>query len=93
MARNKYPSEVNTKVIRISIGTYLLLQELCRRTGDTMAETLDKALTLEQARQDKLTFVPRSPQLRMIPTITPALAVNGSKAAAFASKPKGVKYE
>lgn len=92
MAKKKYPSELSTRTIRINISTYLLLNELCRRTGDTMAETLDRALTIEQARQDELIFVPRSPQLRMMPVVTPIIAVNGSHGAALGTKVKGVKY-
>jgi hypothetical protein len=89
MAKNRCPSEINTRVIRINVGTYLLLRELSEKYDINMAEALDLAVT-EQSRREQVT-VPRS-QLRMIP-LTPSIAVNGSKTAAFASKPKGVKYE
>ena len=40
----KYPSELNTKTVRIGIGAWALLTEISRRAGVTIAEALDLAL-------------------------------------------------
>jgi len=91
MAKRKYPSELNTRIVRINVGTYLLLKEMSQKLAITMAEALDLAVT-EQMKRDQVTVTPRT-QLRMIPALIPSIAVNGSKAAALGTKVKGVKYE
>ena len=93
----KYPSELNTRTIRIGIGDYALLTEISRRAGVTMAEALHLALE----RQEQVTRVSPAqipmpairvtgmPVLRVAPvTVT---AVNGAGVAhsAFKIKPKG----
>lgn len=96
--KQKCPAELNSRVIRINVGTYLVLREMSHKLNITMAEALDMAVT-EQSRREQVTVIPRT-QLRMIP-VTTSMAVNGSKAAALASKavtalankPKGVRYE
>lgn len=88
MAKRKYPSELNTRQIRVSLGDYALLAEISRRAGVTFAEALHLALE----RQEAVTRV--SPAqipmaaFRVMPgrVIT---AVNGSKQAAFKIKPRG----
>jgi hypothetical protein len=40
MAKRKYPSELNTKQIRVNLGDYALLAEISRRAGITMAEAV-----------------------------------------------------
>jgi hypothetical protein len=42
--RYKTKAELNSKVIRVSLGQYGLLSELSRRAGVTMSEALDLAL-------------------------------------------------
>jgi hypothetical protein len=64
----KYPSELNTRTIRIGIGDYALLIEVSRRAGVTMAEALH--LALEQ--QEAVAKVPQT-QLSMVGVrVTPA---------------------
>jgi hypothetical protein len=53
MARRKYPSELNTRHVRVSLGDYALLKEISRRQGVTMAEALHLALE----RQEQVTRV------------------------------------
>jgi len=36
--KQKYPSQLNTKVIRIGVGDYVLLREFSERLSVTMAE-------------------------------------------------------
>ena len=98
MARRKYPSELNTRHVRVNVGDYLLLTELSHKLGVTMAEALHLAIT-DRARQDSVTITPRTqiPMLlgttayRATPITT--IATNGSKAVAFRIKPKGVRRE
>lgn len=83
----KYPSELNTKQVRVSLGDYALLREISLRVGVTMAEALHLALE----RQEQVMRVSRA-QIPM-PTFSirsqPIIAVNGNKAVAFIIKPKG----
>jgi hypothetical protein len=87
MARRKYPSELSTKQIRVSLGDYALLAEISRRAGVTFAEALHLALE----RQEAVTRVSGAqipmPVFQVAPM--PVIAVNGSKQAAFKIKPKG----
>lgn len=93
--RQKSPSELNTKTIRINIGDYLLLTELSRRAGVTMAEALRLVLhRLEPEKKVSPTQVPMP-----VWTITPrpvkgveprpVITVNGNKHVAIRIKPKG----
>jgi|WetSurMetagenome_2_1015567.scaffolds.fasta_scaffold05644_4 hypothetical protein len=40
----KYPSELNTKHIRVSLGDYAMLKEISMNSGVTMAEALHMAV-------------------------------------------------
>ena len=65
----KYPSELNTRTIRIGNGDYALLMEISRRAGATMAEALHLALE-RQGQQEQVTRV--SPvQTRMLDIVMP----------------------
>jgi len=44
MSRRKYPSELNTRQIRVNVGDWLWLKELSQRLGVTIAEAFHKAL-------------------------------------------------
>jgi len=89
MARRKYPSELNTKQVRVNLGDYALLREISLKTGVTMAEALHLVIT-EQAKREAI-VVPRSqipmPVFRVAPQ--PTIAINGNKRAVFVIKPKG----
>jgi hypothetical protein len=88
MARRKYPSELNTRLVRVNIGDYLLLTELSHKFGVTMAEALHLAITEQSRRETRVspTQIPM-PVFHVMPQ--PAIAVNGSKHAAFKIKPRG----
>ena len=98
MAKRKYPSELNTRPIRVNIGDYYLLMELARQHDTTVAKVLHLAIT-GQARQSQVTVTPRTQipmaigttVYRATPTI--AIATNGDKGVAFRIQPKGVRYE
>ncbi len=47
MAKRKYPSELNTRTVRVNLNTWLLLKELATSAGKTMAELLDQLITGE----------------------------------------------
>ncbi len=97
MAKRKYPSELNTRTVRVNIGDWLMLLELARQHDTTVAKVLHLAIT-DRARQDQVTITPRTqiPMLlgttayRAIPVT--AIATNG-KGIAFRIKPKGVRRE
>ena len=87
----KYPSELNTATVRISLGTYQLLTELAKANGKTIAETLDLVIT-SQAPEEAIT-VPHAhiPTVYTVVKAKPilALSVNGNKRVAVAIKSKG----
>jgi len=41
MSKRKYPSELNTRQIRVNIATYLILKELSQKNSITMADAVD----------------------------------------------------
>jgi len=98
MAKRKYPSELNTRTVRVNIGDWHLLMELARQHDTTVAKVLHLAIT-DRARQDSVTITPRTQIPMLLGTTayraTPiaAIATNGSKAVAFRIKPKGVRRE
>jgi len=85
----KYPSELNTRTIRIGIGDYALLTEISHKLNVTMAEALRLVIT-EQAKREAI-VVPRTqiPMPVFQVTARPTIAVNGNKHVAFVIKPKG----
>jgi len=97
MARRKYPSELNTRQIRVNVGDWLLLMELARQHDTTVAKVLHLVIT-KQAQQKDIA-VPRTqipmPVFHVAPQPTfrvksqPVIAVNGNKAGVFVIKPKG----
>jgi len=98
MAKRKYPSELNTRTVRVNIGDWHLLMELARQHDTTVAKVLHLAIT-DRARQESVTITPRT-QIPMLlgtthyrATPTTAIATNGDKAAAFRIKPRGVRRE
>jgi len=96
MAKNKSPSELQTKVVRVNIGDWHLLMELARQHATTVAKVLHLAIA-GQAKQDSVTVPPRI-QIPMAIGITAyratpitAIATNGHKSVVFRIKPKGVR--
>ena len=51
MARRKYPSELNTRIIRVNIGDWHLLIELARQHDTTVAKVLHLAITKQAERE------------------------------------------
>ncbi len=98
MAKRKYPSELNTRTVRVNIGDWHLLMELARQHDTTVAKILHLAIT-DRAKQDSVTVTPRTQIPMAIGTTayraTPitTIATNGDKAVAFRIKPKGVRRE
>ncbi len=97
MAKRKYPSELNSRTVRVNIGDWHLLMELARQHDTTVAKVLHLAIN-RQAGQEQLTVVPRTQIPMPITTIhralsTTAFATNGHKAVTFRIKPKGVRRE
>jgi len=93
MAKRKYPSELNSRTVRVNIGDWHLLMELARQHDTTVAEILHLAITGKAKEEHKRQIAmpvfkavaPVSLQVRPQPTI----AVNGNKAGVFVIKPKG----
>jgi len=98
MAKRKYPSELNTRTVRVNIGDWHLLMELARQYDTTVAKVLHLAIA-GQAKQSQVTISPRTQIPMLLGTTayqaTPitAIATNGDKAVVFRIKPKGVRRE
>ena len=103
--KQKCPAELNSRVVRIHIGDYLLLTELRHKLGKTIAEVLHLVIT-QQARQESIPITPRTQipmalgttAYRARPTTAyqaepiTAIATNGDKAVAFRIKPRGARH-
>ena len=100
MAKRKYPSELNTRTVRVNIGDWQWLNSLSQSLGVTVAEAFHKVITGQDHKASVAptqipmpvtafrVTAPVALRLRLQPTI----ATNGSKAAAFRIKPKGVRH-
>jgi len=95
MTKRKYPSELNSRTVRVNIGDWQMLLELARLHDTTVAKVLHLAIFKQAERE--LVVTPRTQipmplieAYRSIPKI--AIATNGSGAAAFRITPKGVQY-
>ena len=102
MAKRKYPSELNSRTVRVNIGDWHLLMELARQHDTTVAKILHLAI-LGQSRQESipqtqitmpLTLAYRAEQTQAY-RVSPikAIATNGSKPVVFRIKTKGVSYD
>jgi hypothetical protein len=49
MRKRKYPSEINTRLVRVSAGDYAMLAELSQKQGVTMAEAFRLMLEHREA--------------------------------------------
>jgi len=93
----KYPSELNTRTIRIGIGDYALLAEISRRAGVTFADALHLALERQEAAMRispaqipmPAIRVTGMPTIRVAPVTVTAVNGAGAKHSAFVIKPKG----
>lgn len=84
------------KVTRVFLGDYIVLKEYSEMAGVSMAEALHKIITGQDLKVQEPKTSAEDGQIPMsifrVMPVTSSIAVNGSKVAAFASKPKGVKY-
>ncbi|MBA7552959.1 hypothetical protein ES705_45539 [subsurface metagenome] len=102
--RNKSPSELTSKTIRINIDIYRVLLGLSLRDNITMSEALTKLITgaafkepvspaqipLPVTAAKPVPIFVAKPMLTFRVTPPPAvMAVNGNKAGIFVVKPKG----
>ena len=88
----KYPSELNTKTVRIGIGAWALLTDISRRAGVTIAEALDMALKRHEPEPEPEPATSKSPaQIPMIPVFFKPKSIDGNGAAYF--KPKSISID
>jgi len=87
--KKKKTYDITHRVIRVEVDDYAFIKAISQSQNIPIAEALH--LILMNTALDIL-VKPHPAQIE-ISFVTPAITVNGSKAAAFASKPKGVKYE
>ena len=53
MAKRKYPSELNTRTVRVNIGDWQLLMEISRHAGIAVAEAFHKLVIMHQPQPEK----------------------------------------
>ena len=98
MAKRKYPSELNTRTVRVNIGDWHWLNSLSQQLDVTVAEAFHKVIT----RQEPEPKPEPKPEPAQIPLLTiakipvalrvspqPTLTTNGHKAGVLVIKPKG----
>lgn len=85
MAKRKYPSELNTRTIRVNIGDWHWLNSLSQKLGITVAETFHKIVIGQDHKAE-----PRE-QLSMIPVFFKPKSIEGNGAAYF--KPKSISID
>ncbi len=107
MTKRKYPSELNTRTIRVNLGDWRWLNSLAQTLGTTVAEAFHKVITGQDQKDKAPAPEPAQMPLRAIPTTAyrarpttayraepiTAIATNGSKVAAFRIKPRGARYD
>lgn len=89
--KRKYPSELNTRHVRVSLGDYALLVEVSRKVGVTMAEALHLVIE-HREHQEREIRVPSAqiPLAVYEVRAQSAIVVNGTRqGSAFIVKPKG----
>jgi len=89
MAKKKYPSELNTITIRVNIGIYARLREIASRNNLTMAEALERLVTVGAAKEAITVPPTQIPMTVFTARSIPAMSVNGNKRIAIAIKSKG----
>ena len=89
MARKKYPSHLNSRVVRINLGTYQLLAELAAKNGLTIAEALDLLITNQTIRAKPVIARSQMPMPILAYQAKPVLSLNGNRHITFGIKPKG----
>lgn len=98
MKKHKSPSDLNTRLLRANVDTYLIVKGLSRQLDIPMADALDKLITgqlkpkpeLKPEPAVQVTGIP-APAFRNAPVT--AIATNGSKGTAFRIKLKGARYD
>jgi len=99
MTKRKYPSELNTRTVRVNLGDWRWLNSLAQTLGITVAEAFHKVITGQDQKDKAPAPEPAQMPLRAIPTTAyraepiTAIATNGNKAVAFRIRPKGVRYD
>jgi len=105
--KKKRNYDKKVKLTRILLSDYLLLKGYAQDAGVSMAEALHKIITRDWAMAKSAIRIKAPIALPVtapiaLPVTAPvayrsgpvtAIATNGSKAAAFGIKPKGVKYD
>lgn len=103
MSKRKYPSELNSRTIRVNIGDWQWLNSLSQRLGITVAQAFHKVITgldhkdkapLEQDHKApvepaQIPLIVTSARVAFQSKPQPVLAINGHKAGTLVIKPKG----
>lgn len=83
MSKRKYPSELNTRTVRVNLSTWLLLKEFSQKQGISMAELVDQLLTDQDYKE------PVSPTQTRLPI---EIVARSMPVAAARSTPVGISF-
>ncbi|GAI66017.1 unnamed protein product, partial [marine sediment metagenome] len=93
---HKSPSDLNTRLLRANVDTYLVVKGLSRKFNISMADALDKLITgLKPVPKLEPVAVATKPAFRVKAPVAlrvssqPVLSINGGRVGVFVIKPKG----
>ncbi len=89
MAKRKYPSELNSRTVRVNIGDWKWLNSLAQALGTTVAEAFHKVVT-EQAHKAK-TPTPEPAQIPMMPVFFEPKSIESNGIGSF--KPASISTD
>lgn len=99
MSKRKYPSELNSRTIRVNIGDWQWLNSLAKKLDITVAQAFHKVITGLDHKATEPAQIPMPVATKPVFTVTPpvafqsrpqpVLATNGHKAGVLVIKPKG----
>lgn len=107
MKKHKSPSDLNTRLLRVHLDTYLVVKGISRRLRINMADALTKLITGHIPEAEPVSQPVHPAQISMPVTMAKAMPVtaayrsipvvsittNGHSSVAFRIKPKGVRHD
>jgi len=67
MAKRKYPSELNTRTVRVNVGDWQMLLEISRRADINVAEAFHKLIIMSHLEPEPELETEKREQIPMIP--------------------------
>jgi len=91
MAKRKYPSELNTRTVRVNIGDWQMLLAISRRAGINVAEAFHKMIIMSHLEPEPEHETEKREQIPMMPVFFKPQSISSDGAAQF--KPKSISID